>query len=246
MRLPLWPLPFLLAVGCAGGRSEAEIAREQRLEEQRRVNVRRQWDQAVRDAQAGKQPVGVLEAERRSENDQAEQGAAAPVSSAQSADAQRQWIDLRLRAARAVLVSKEALMAWRYVVHQLRYGPVQGFALYSRRQERLAEAIHQRQSLMNWVEKSLKDLEQVESGDLTVKLNAPAAFPRSVQDGDMLNWISGTDLADGRYRIECPIAHDPRLEDGLSLRAEARALEAQEAAIADRSAVLIPVVGQQR
>jgi hypothetical protein len=199
----------LLACACASGPSEAERERAAAKERERREAVREVWDETLREARSGEAPPAQEEVPR---------------------DRYQEWIDLRLAAGKALLKSKEALMAWRHAVTALQNGPRPAMESEHQRQQRLRRALDRRQSLMNHVRKAMRDLDRIEAGDLTVTPNQPGAFPVEVSP-----WTTGRTFPDGLYEIAEPKAHDPDFEDDLSLAAEARGEQAQAAAIEDRA-----------
>jgi len=199
-----------LVAGCASGPSEAERERAEAQERRRSQAVRERWDATLREARAGEAPPPRREVPR---------------------DRFQDWIQLRLDAGKALLKSKEALMAWRHAVTALQNGPRPAMESEHQRQQRLRRALDRRQSLMNFVRKAMRDLDRIEAGDLTITPNQPGAFPVEVSP-----WTTGRTLPDGRYEIAEPKARDPDFEDDLSLVAEARGDEAQAAAVAEREA----------
>lgn len=200
----------LLLTACASGPSEAERERAAAQERHRSEAVRRQWDETLREARAGEAP---------------------PPRKEVPGDRFQDWIDLRLAAGKALLKSKEALMAWRHAVTALQNGPRPAMESEHQRQQRLRRALDRRRSLMNFVRDAMRDLDRIEAGDLTITPNQPGAFPVEVSP-----WTTGRTFPDGLYEIAEPRARDPDFEDDLSRAAEARGVEAQEAAIAEREA----------
>lgn len=200
----------LLLTACASGPSEAEREQAAAQERQRSEAVRRQWDETLREAKSGEAPPPRKEVPR---------------------DRFQEWIDLRLAAGKALLKSKEALMAWRHAVTALQNGPRPAMESEHERQQRLRRALDRRQSLMNFVRDAMRDLDRIEAGDLTITPNQPGAFPVEVSP-----WTTGRTFPDGLYEIAEPMARDPDFEDDLSRAAEARGAQAQEAAIAEREA----------
>tara|TARA_R110002072_G_scaffold102215_1_gene224953 strand:+ start:118 stop:771 length:654 start_codon:yes stop_codon:yes gene_type:complete len=204
-------LALTLLVGCASGPSPQEEQRAAAQEQERRQAVREVWDESVRDAKEGES----------ASSEQAEV----------PRDRFQEWIELRMAAGKALLKSKEALMAWRHAVTALQNGPRPAMESSHEREQRLRRAIDRRQSLMNFVREAMRDLDRIEAGDLSLIPNQPGGFPVEVSP-----WTTGRTLADGRYEIAEPKARDPDFEDDLSLAAEARGEEAQAAAIAERDA----------
>lgn len=206
----------LLLAGCASGPTPEERERAAAEERERSEAVREVWDETVQDAKEGKSKGS---------------GAAAPPSKRSEPERFEEWIALRLAAGKALLKSKEALMAWRHAVTALQNGPRPTMESEHERQQRLRRALDRRKSLMNFVREAMDDLDKIEAGDLRVQPNQPGAFPREISP-----WTTGLTHGDGRYEIREPKAHDPDFEDDLSREAEARGDAAQRAAIAEREA----------
>ncbi|HBP20942.1 MAG TPA: hypothetical protein DEA08_24535 [Planctomycetes bacterium] len=211
----LW-IALLLAApclsGCASGPTpeEEEAARKQQEHEageRRRAAIEREREKRAARSD-GAEPVPLSPEEKP-----------APLSERQR---------LILRAAKAVLVSVEALQAWRYVVHDLENGPVPAYDSYTERQKRIPQAILKRQTMRNWVNDSMKTLQKVLGGatEVEIVLNQPGAFPND------LDWVTGRDLPDGRYVMGKPLEKD-LLADDLSYEARDMAVEAQKKALAE-------------
>ena len=200
----------LLGAGCSSGPTPEE---EQRAYEQR-------------EHEAGERRRAAIK--REEERRQARSDGADPVlpSPDEKPAPLTERQQLILRAAKAVLVSVEALQAWRYVVHDLENGPVPAYDSYSERQKRVPQAILKRQTMRNWVNDSMKTLEKVLAGatEVEVVLNQPGAFPND------LDWVTGRDLPDGRYVMGKPL-EDDLLADDLSYEARDMAVEAQKTAL---------------
>lgn len=197
--------------GCASGPSpeEEEAARKQREHE------------------AGEKRRAAIEREREkraARGDGAEPVLPSPEHEPAPLSERQQLI---LRASKALLISVEALQAWRWVVHDLENGPVPAYDSYAERQKRIPQATIRRQSMKNWVTKARKTLEEVLAGatEVEIVLNQPGAFPND------LDWVTGRDLPDGRYVMGKPLEDDPFADD-FSIEARDLAVEAQQKALA--------------
>lgn len=229
------PVVVLIALGaltlqaCKSGPSERELAARER-ERKRREAVRSVWAKTVKDSKEGKNVV-------------VSTGGAGPsggaVGAAPPAGDREIWISACLRGAKALLKSKEALMAWRAYGRWLEIAPLASFEPIEKREQKRVRAGQQCVSLMNFVRKAIRDLERIEAGEVEVQVNQPGAFPvvferPKISEDHLVEWVTGRTLPDGRYEIADPDAHDPRFEDALSLRAEAYAHEVQDRAVAAR------------